>query len=304
MRFDDGSVMRLYKQTVQDFGLYPGLELTDEEISRLKTAAGQMSAKMRAVRIVSASSVSKWDLEQRLIHKGEDPEQAKAAVEWMSDLSLLDDRKTAEQVVQRCISKGYGISRAKQALYEKRIPKEYWEEALAEYPDQTDKIVEFLRSRLNEAYEERDVRRATDALLRRGKFWYLHGADDNHNTVPLEDPLSDSFGSWTMIIAPKLDYPSVIAALEQGRFYASTGPDIRELSIHDGKVYIETSPAVRITMHMSPKYCKNIWNPDGSEFSSAEFDIPADAPYVYFTIWDKHGKKAHTRAFSREEFSG
>jgi len=143
-----------------------------------------------------------------------------------------------------------------------------------------------------------------DALLRRGKFWYLHGADDNHNTVPLEDPLSDSFGSWTMIIAPKLDYHSVIAALEQGRFYASTGPDIRELSIHDGKAYICTSPAVRITMHMSPKYCKNIWNPDGSEFCSAEFEIPANAPYVYFTIWDKHGRKAHTRAFSREEFSG
>ena len=46
--------------------------------------------------------------------------------------------------------------------------KEYWEEVLADYPDQTDKIVEFLRSRLNEAFEERDVRRAIDALLRRG----------------------------------------------------------------------------------------------------------------------------------------
>jgi len=168
VRFDDGSVMRLYKQTVQDFGLYPGLELTDEEISRLKTAAGQMSAKMRAVRIVSASSVSKRDLEQRLIHKGEDPEQAKAAVEWMSDLSLLDDRKTAEQVVQRCISKGYGIARAKQALYEKRIPKEYWEEALEDYPDQQDAVISFLRSRLGDSRDEKALRRATDALIRRG----------------------------------------------------------------------------------------------------------------------------------------
>ena len=168
MRFDDGSVMRLYKQTVQDFGLYPGLELTDEEISRLKTAAGQMSAKMRAVRIVSASSVSKRDLEQRLIHKGEDPEQAKAAVEWMSGLSLLDDRKTAEQVVQRCISKGYGIARAKQALYEKRIPKEYWEEALEDYPDQQDAVISFLRSRLGDSRDEKALRRATDALIRRG----------------------------------------------------------------------------------------------------------------------------------------
>ena len=168
VRLEDGSVLRLYKQTVQDFGIYPGLELTDEELEALKTAAGQMSAKMRAVRIVSASSVSKRDLEQRLVHKGEDPEQAKEAVRWMSELNLLDDRKTAEQVVHSCIRKGYGLSRAKQALYEKRIPKEYWEEALEDYPDQQDAIIAFLRSRLGESWEEKDLRRATDALLRRG----------------------------------------------------------------------------------------------------------------------------------------
>ena len=168
MRFEDGSAMRLYRQTVQDFGLYSGKELEAEEMTALKKAAGEMSAKMRAVRIVSASSVSKRDLEHRLIQKGEDPGQAKQAVAWMSDLNLLDDAKTAEQIVDRCIRKGYGLSRAKQALYEKRIPKEFWENALAEYPDQTERIVEFLRSRLDENADERDVRRATDALLRRG----------------------------------------------------------------------------------------------------------------------------------------
>ena len=168
VRFEDGTQMRLYRQTVQDFGLYPGLELSEHEMAALKTAAGQMSAKMRAVRIVSATNVSKRDLEQRLIHKGENPDQAKEAVAWMSEMNLLDDRKTAEQIVHRCISKGYGVSRAKQALYEKRIPKEYWQEALADYPDQSEKIAEFLRSRLGEQWEEKDLRRATDALLRRG----------------------------------------------------------------------------------------------------------------------------------------
>ena len=89
VRFDDGSTMRLYRQTLEDHGLYTGMELDDEQMEALRTDAGQMSAKMRAVRIVSASSVSKRDLEQRLIHKGENHEQAKAAVEWMADLSLI-----------------------------------------------------------------------------------------------------------------------------------------------------------------------------------------------------------------------
>lgn len=166
--FDDGTKMGLYRQTVEDFALYSGKELDEQDMEALRTAAGQMSAKMRAVRIVSAASVSRRDLEARLVRKGEDPQQAKEAVAWMEDLHLVDDRATAEQVVSSCISKGYGLARAKQALYEKRIPKEYWDEALADYPDQTEKITAFLKSRLDADSDEKQVRRAVDALIRRG----------------------------------------------------------------------------------------------------------------------------------------
>ena len=152
--FDDGSKMGLYRQTVEDFALYSGKELDEQEAEALRTAAGQMSAKMRAVRIVSAASVSRRDLEARLVRKGEDPQQAKEAVAWMEDLHLVDDRATAEQVVSSCISKGYGLMRAKQAL--------------ADYPDQTEKITAFLKSRLDADSDEKQVRRAVDALIRRG----------------------------------------------------------------------------------------------------------------------------------------
>ncbi len=166
--FEDGTKMALYRQTVEDFALYSGKELEKDELNALRSAAGRMSAKMRAVRIVSAASVSKKDLQERLVRKGEDPEQAKEAVAWMEELKLLDDRNTAEQVVHSCISKGYGLQRAKQALYEKRIPREYWEDALADYPDQMEKILSFLRSRLDEDSDEKQVKKAIDALLRRG----------------------------------------------------------------------------------------------------------------------------------------
>lgn len=168
VHFSDGTVMRLYRQTVEDFALYTGKEFSDEELQALKEAAGQMSAKMRAVRIVSASSVTKQDLQQRLVQKGESEEQAREAVQWMSELNLLDDSRVAEQVVQRCISKGYGLQRAKQALYEKKVPKQYWDAALEDYPDQLEKIEEFLHSRLGSTYDEREVKRAIDALMRRG----------------------------------------------------------------------------------------------------------------------------------------
>ena len=166
--FEDDSSLGLYRQTVEDFGLYTGMDLTEDQLEALQKAAGQMSAKMRAVRIVSASSVSKKDLEQRLIRKGEDPDQAKEAVQWMEDLHLVNDRNTAEQVVHSCISKGYGLQRAKQALYEKRIPRKYWEEALQDYPDQNEKIESFLRSRLDADSDQKEIKKAIDALIRRG----------------------------------------------------------------------------------------------------------------------------------------
>ena len=166
--FEDGTRLGLYRQTVEDFGLYIGKELTEEEKAQLLTAAGKMSAKMRAVRIVSATSVSKRDLEDRLVRKGEDPEQAREAVAWMEELNLVDDRNTAEQVVHSCISKGYGLQRAKQALYEKRIPKQYWDEVLEDYPDQSEKIEKFLRSRLDADSDQKEIKKAIDALIRRG----------------------------------------------------------------------------------------------------------------------------------------
>lgn len=166
--FSDGSVMRLYRRTIEDFGLFVGLELSDEEMKTLKTAAEKMSAKMRAVRIVAASNVSKTDLEQRLIRKGESKASAREAVQWMEDLNLVDDAETARQLMQQCIRKGYGLARAKQALYEKRIPKDLWEDALADYPDMTDAITTYLRSHLQGSADQKQQKKAVDALLRRG----------------------------------------------------------------------------------------------------------------------------------------
>ncbi|MBR7178578.1 MAG: regulatory protein RecX [Oscillospiraceae bacterium] len=166
VKLSDGSAMKLYRQTVEDFRLYSGVEI--EDLDAVREHNSRYSAKMRAVRIISASSVSKRDLENRLVRKGESEEQAKEAVQWLSELHLVDDRQTARQTVDSCIRKGYGIARAKQALYEKQIPKNLWEEALEDYPDQTERIADFLRSKLRDPDDPREVRRAIDAALRRG----------------------------------------------------------------------------------------------------------------------------------------
>lgn len=140
-----------------------------------------------------------------------------------------------------------------------------------------------------------------DRMLRMGKFLYCHGADDNHNHAPFGSPQCDSFGSWTMILAEELTYPAVIRALEQGRFYASTGPAVTCLRFDGNRVHLECSEALRIIMHMTPKWAVRVCNDDASPVTQADFVIPDAAPYVYFSVMSADGKEAHTHAFTRGE---
>lgn len=169
--FDDGTTMKLLPSIAAENGLCPGLELEETERKALESANAAASAKQRAVRIISAAAVSKRELEQRLTQKGETPADAQNAVRWLEELNLLDDAETARQIVSRGVSRGYGAERIKQMLYAKRIPKQYWDEALAAVPNMSDALTDFLRKRLGESPDEKTVRSATQAALRRGYTW-------------------------------------------------------------------------------------------------------------------------------------
>lgn len=172
LHFSDGTVIKTQDYVIADLGLYPGVEMDEKKLRELQDAVGLASAKNRAVRIVSASGVSKKELERRLTQKGETAHDAKAAVEWLSELELLDDAKTAEQLVRSAVHKGFGKARIKQILYEKRIPEEFWEDALLQVPDMDDAVDKFLNQRLKGRQpDQKELKRTIDALLRRGHSW-------------------------------------------------------------------------------------------------------------------------------------
>ncbi len=170
--FDDDSVLKTQPYLLADFGLYSGMELTEGDYQALLAAAGKASAKARAVRIVAAAGVSEKELQKRLVQKGENTQDAQEAVGWLKELHLLDDRETARQLVSSAAAKGYGKSRIKNILYEKGIPQEFWEEALAELPEMDDAIDRFLLRRWQgRDPDEKEVKKTVDALIRRGHSW-------------------------------------------------------------------------------------------------------------------------------------
>lgn len=172
LRFEGEKTMLVFPSVIADLGLYVGIDIPEAAFASIEETNAEVSAKQRALRIISASSVSKKELAHRLKQKGESEEHVESAVAWLDDLKLLDDRQVAGQVVRSGHAKGYGAARIKQMLYEKRVPREYWDEALAELPDSDEAIDSFLQKRFRgKAPDRAECKRATDALLRRGHTW-------------------------------------------------------------------------------------------------------------------------------------
>ena len=171
IRFADGSTLAVLPSVAADFGLCTGDDLTDEQLSALRAAAAEASAKARAVRIISTTGVTKRDLERRLVQKGESAENAKNAVDWLDEMKLLDDAEVARQIVQRGAAKGYGAARIRQMLYEKQVPRRYWDEALAQMPEMHEALDRFLEKKLGGSTDRADVDKAVQAAARRGYSW-------------------------------------------------------------------------------------------------------------------------------------
>lgn len=171
--FEDGKRLKAPAFKVVELGLTPGAEVTPEVFLALENAQSLASCKERAVRILTASGLSKKELQKRLVQKGESEEDAEAAVAWLEELHLIDDLETAKQLVRSACLRGYGAARAKSILYEKGIPKELWDEALAELSEMDDAIDTFLRRKLDgRMLDAKQIKKTVDALLRRGHSYH------------------------------------------------------------------------------------------------------------------------------------
>lgn len=171
--FEDGKRLKAPAFKVVELGLTPGAEVTPEVFLALENAQSLASCKERAVRILTASGLSKKELQKRLVQKGESEEDAEAAVAWLEELHLIDDLETAKQLVRSASMRGYGAARAKSILYEKGIPKEFWDEALAELSEMDGAIDTFLRRKLDgRTLDAKQIKKTVDALLRRGHSYH------------------------------------------------------------------------------------------------------------------------------------
>ncbi len=139
-----------------------------------------------------------------------------------------------------------------------------------------------------------------DDLLRLGNRIYPLATDDMHSA-------RSCFGGWLMVSADRLDYGEVMTALENGDFYASTGPEIHEISVEDGILHVACSPAASVVVSTDRREAKRAKAGDRL-LTDATFDLSAyfeatkngngrHTPYIRVTVTDASGKSAWSRAY-------
>ena len=168
----DGACLKITEQELLDFGLRSGDELDEETLKRLKEAAGVSNTRAAAADLIGKRAMSRRDLERKLQEKGASETEARYAAEWLEAIGALNDAEYAAALVRHYSRLGYGPARVREKLYEKGVPRELWEDALEELPADGGQVDAFLRSKLRgRPPDEKEKRRLTNALLRRGFPW-------------------------------------------------------------------------------------------------------------------------------------
>jgi len=124
-----------------------------------------------------------------------------------------------------------------------------------------------------------------DSLLRRGRKVWGVATDDGHNP-------ETQGGGWVMVYAPELSRESILSALEAGRFYSSSGPEIYEYRVEDGEVYVRCSPVRAIHFVAYEEFGYSCWAQDGSTITSARHRLSGREKYVRVECVDIHGNTA------------
>ena len=172
VQLEDGSLLRVGEEQMADFALYTGMELEEETVQALLEASAESALREKALSLVTQRPHARVELIRKLAEKGARPEQAEKTADWLERLGLLNDREFAAALVQHCSAKGYGPMKLKDELYRRGVPRQLWEEALAQAEDPAAAIDRFLSRRWKgERPDRKECKRAADALARRGYLW-------------------------------------------------------------------------------------------------------------------------------------
>lgn len=136
-----------------------------------------------------------------------------------------------------------------------------------------------------------------DQVLSSGRLIYGVAVDDSHSFKRLGDRAAATPGqAWVVVRATELSQPVILAAMERGDFYASTGVELSDVVQKDRRltINIKTQPSSKYTTHFigrGGRILKTvIENP-------AVYSIQGNEGYVRAKVIESNGRIAWTQPF-------
>ena len=135
VKLEDETILRLSEDTLLRFGLYEGMELSGEELEDLNRYAAAERTRESAAGMIGRRALSKKELQDRLVKKGADQEDAQEAANWLEEIGAVDDASYAGVIARHYGGRGYGAGRVKEELRRRGVDRSLWADALAELPE-------------------------------------------------------------------------------------------------------------------------------------------------------------------------
>lgn len=168
---EDGSILRVGENEVVQFALYRGKELTEDEAQALLDCARRSGLKEKALDLLTRKPQSRKELERKLREWEASEAESADICGRLEELGFLDDGRYAVQVARHYYAKGYGPRKIQDELYRRGVPREFWAQALEQTEDPSQAIGAFLEKKLKGSRDLKDLKKASDALIRRGYSW-------------------------------------------------------------------------------------------------------------------------------------
>ncbi len=149
-------MFRVRPDTVELMSLYPGRDLTEEEIGFLENHAG-VRANAAAARILGRRSYSEAEIRAKLAQQAYTQEEIDEAVAELTDFGMIDDRAYALAVIESYVERLCSPRAIRYELLQRGLDRELVEELIEELPPCDDILDTVLDRRLRGAAPERTL---------------------------------------------------------------------------------------------------------------------------------------------------
>ncbi len=124
-----------------------------------------------------------------------------------------------------------------------------------------------------------------DLMLAAGRDIALIATDDAHFAGP------DAFGGWILVKSPANTPEDLLSALKAGHYYATQGPELRDVRIEGDEIVVESSAVERVIVQGTGNsaLCHLAESATRARVPLAKFDHSA---WVRVTVMDRAGKQA------------